>query len=160
MPYGFNDDKSKYDLDTLINGVRGVEQGGTGASTAAAARASLGVSYANATVLFDNDSNSSVNIVLEDSAANYEKLVICYRTNMNQFSSVEVWHPNNKTVSLGFVTTFSDNNVWFKHLEVNINGENVNAVGTRHQASINASGVVYYEVVDTVFVTQVIGYKA
>lgn len=57
MPFGFNDDKSKRDLDEyanaehthdvedIISGVFPIERGGTGSDTAAAARKALGLSY-------------------------------------------------------------------------------------------------------------------
>lgn len=157
MPYGFNNDKSKHDIETPLP----IADGGTGATTAEAARDLLGVSYANATILFDNNNNTAQTLTLPQSVANFDKLVICFRTNVDQYNSVEVWHPNNKYIALGAVANWaSDNNIWFKQQVVYLNGNKITPSGNGHQANISASGTYMNPETEIIYITQVIGYKA
>ena len=52
-------------------------------------------------VLFDDDSNTNQTITLSETAANFARMTICFKSSTDDnYSSVEVWHPNTKSVTL------------------------------------------------------------
>lgn len=52
-------------------------------------------------MLYDNDDTPAKGaITLSDSAANYTRLTICYKNTNGFYSSVDVYEPNGKTVTL------------------------------------------------------------
>lgn len=56
---------------------------------------------ANYVVLFDNDANVFQGaITLSESAANFEKLTICFKSNDDVYGSMDVARPNGKVVAL------------------------------------------------------------
>ena len=56
---------------------------------------------ANYVVLFDNDANVFQGpITLSESAANFEKLTICFKSNDGVYGSMDVARPNGKVVAL------------------------------------------------------------
>lgn len=99
MPYGFNPDKSKYDLGNLIP-----------------------------VVLYDNANGNTGSITLAQSAANFDYMRIYFKktTGKNQCSSVDVRNPNGKYVDLTIFEPQSDAGVlWFVSRLVRINGQTV-----------------------------------
>lgn len=120
-------------------------------------------------VLFDNDSNAlNATVTLSESAANFTRLVICYKTNDNDYSSMEVWHPNGKTIALttGVVAGTTSRALWVKAKRCKINGTQIATVATvsgstnywqTGQSQANGSGSV--TVGDYITITQVIGYR-
>ena len=67
---------------------------------------------ANYVVLFDNDANVFQGaITLSESAANFEKLTICFKSNDNVYCSMDVARPNGKVVAL--TTSFYNGTNYF-----------------------------------------------
>lgn len=56
--------------------------------------------YINGTTLYENASGSNETITLSDSAENYSKLIIEYKSSNGVYSSVEISNPNSKRVKL------------------------------------------------------------
>lgn len=149
----------------------GIANGGTGATTAAAARTNLGVSAASEVtnlkpvILFNNDNNAmNATITLSQSAANFRKFVICYKSSENDFASTEVWNPNNKVVSLSLANiNRTNNNMYIKLKTIKITGTTIKT----HSAGTNmwltgecvVNGGAALSIGDYITVTQVIGYK-
>ena len=78
-----------------------------------------------AKVTLYSSSGSNGTITLSDSAANYNHLKIYYRTSSSNsvYSSVEVYSPNDKSVSLmALRESYSSGNVYFSHKVVSISG--------------------------------------
>ena len=120
-------------------------------------------------VLFDNDSQAlSGAITLSESAANFERLTICYKTNDGDYASVDVMHPDGKTVSLHAVRTAgtTTRNVWLKSKTVKISGTYINTNSTAsggtnyYQTSqVRADGSQAATAGDYIAITQVLGYR-
>ena len=76
-------------------------------------------------VLFNNDSQSlSDTVTLSETAANWDALTICFRSDDNEFGSVEVVNPNGKRVALN-MTGYNGSSMWLKTKIVIINGTTI-----------------------------------
>ena len=68
--------------------------------SAANFRTLIGTSYSNAVSLYDNSSGTTGTVTLSQTAANFSILEIFFCDIDGNYSSVRVWSPNNKVVSL------------------------------------------------------------
>lgn len=68
--------------------------------SAANFRTLIGTSYSNAVSLYDNSSGTTGNVTLSQTAANFSILEIFFCDIDGNYSSVRVWSPNGKVVSL------------------------------------------------------------
>lgn len=122
-------------------------------------------------MLFDNDKAPlNIAITLSESAANFARLRIFFRTNDNQFSYVEVYRPNGKEVILESVSGNTSGTVspYFqvsmKSKVVKIDGTTIDTVmggNGKHitgEIGITASGKIYPRSADVCGITRVEGY--
>ena len=111
--------------------------------------------------LYNNTSGSNGTIALSDSSANYEYIEIFYRSNDNDYSSVKVYQPNGKNVSLFAARpNGSTTRVYQKYRVVNINGTSISTItnGAVQFTAIQSSGCVVVAETD-IYITRVIGFK-
>lgn len=114
-------------------------------------------------VLFDNDSNGfSSSVTLSESAANFDKFTIVYRSNDNFYASSEVLSPNGKSVSLTISVLASDSNLYLKSKVVFISGTSITTASSGSvyctgNAAVNGS--YNPNKVNCVAITQVIGWR-
>ena len=81
-------------------------------------------------VLYYNATGTNGNVTLSASAANFNHLTIYYRTNDNFHSSVDVFAPNGKIVSLQSIgVNNAGNNMYLKSRTVTINGTSITKNG-------------------------------
>ena len=106
-------------------------------------------------VLYNNASGTNGSVALSSSAANYTYLEIFYRGNDNQYSSVKVFEPNGKEVSL-LVSLTSSSQIYFKQKIVNISGTSITNTNYS-QARFNASSQGWSND-NYIYITRVIGY--
>lgn len=92
-----------------------ITNGGTGGTTATAARTNLGV-Y-TPVLLYENSSGNLGTIVLPDSAANYEFLDF----NITYRHCVRIYRPNNNTCLISYVAAEGNSLIWVAK-EVSVNG--------------------------------------
>mgnify|MGYP006896538350 FL=1 len=118
----------------------------------------------NTVVLFDNDANPFQGAVtLSESAENFEKLEICYKSNDNVYSAVTVANPNNKLVVL--TSSYYQNNgssLYLKSRTVQINGKVINTFedgNGYHTGEGQVDGSNAAMMVDSVTITQVYGIR-
>lgn len=117
----------------------------------------------NYVTLYDNDNNVfQGEISLNESAANFEKLTICFKSNDNVYASMDVANPNKKIVSL--TTSFYDGNASFyvKNRCYLIDGKTINtwkrSTSTVYQTGeVNAAGSNNASMGDFITITQVYG---
>lgn len=117
----------------------------------------------NYVTLYDNDNNVFQGAIsLNESAANFEKLTICFKSNDNVYASMDVANPNKKVVSL--TTSFYNGDAYFyvKNRCYLINGKTINTwkrgSSTVYQTGeINAAGSNNASTGDFVTITQVYG---
>lgn len=110
------------------------------------------------TVLFSNDAGTKENITLSDSAANYEYLEIFFRNNDNIYSSVKVYQPNNKKVSLISQYNNGSNTIWFKIAICLISGNTITC-GNAVEIKLVASNAITASSGNSNYITRVIGYN-
>ncbi len=112
-----------------------------------------------ATILYNNDSNpvSTTSITISESAANFAMLKICYKTNDNDYASVDVYNPNGKRVILWGVYPGSTA-AYCKASRWSINNTSMTYQDGCQMAFANASAVGY-TAGSYCAITQVIGYK-
>ena len=117
----------------------------------------------NYVTLYDNDNNVFHGAIsLNESAANFEKLTICFKSNDNVYASMDVANPNKKIVSL--TTSFYNGNASFyvKNRCYLIDGKTINtwkrSTSTVYQTGeVNAAGSNNASTGDFITITQVYG---
>ena len=117
----------------------------------------------NYVTLYDNDNNVFQGAIsLNESAANFEKLTICFKSNDNIYASMDVANPNKKIVSL--TTSFYNGNAYFyvKNRCYQIDGKTINtwkrSTSTVYQTGeVNAAGSNNASMGDLITITQVYG---
>lgn len=117
----------------------------------------------NYVTLYDNDNNVFQGAIsLNESAANFEKLTICFKSNDNVYASMDVANPNKKIVSL--TMGFYNGNAYFyvKNRCYLIDGKTINtwkrSTSTVYQAGeVNAVGSNNASMGDFITITQVYG---
>lgn len=117
----------------------------------------------NYVVLFDNDANVfRGSITLSESAANFEKLTICFKSNDNAYCSMDVARPNGKVVAL--TTSFYDgpNDFYVKNRCYKIDGKIINTWrrttdGDYQTGEVNAANSNAARMADLITITQVFG---
>jgi hypothetical protein len=117
----------------------------------------------NYVTLYDNDNNVFQGAIsLNESAANFEKLTICFKSNDNVYASMDVANPNKKIVSL--TTSFYNGNACFyvKNRCYLIDGKTINtwkrSTSTVYQTGeVNAAGSNNASMGDFITITQVYG---
>lgn len=117
----------------------------------------------NYVTLYDNDNNVFQGAIsLNESAANFEKLTICFKSNDNVYASMDVANPNKKVVSL--TTSFYNGDACFyvKNRCYLIDGKTINtwkrSTSTVYQTGeVNAAGSNNASTGDFITITQVYG---
>lgn len=117
----------------------------------------------NYVTLYDNDNNVFQGAIsLNESAANFEKLTICFKSNDNVYASMDVANPNKKVVAL--TTSFYAGNASFyvKNRCYLIDGKTINtwkrSTSTDYQTGeVNAAGSNNASTGDFLTITQVYG---
>lgn len=117
----------------------------------------------NYATLYDNDNNVFQGAIsLNESAANFEKLTICFKSNDNVYASMDVANPNKKVVSL--TTSFYNGDAYFyvKNRCYLIDGKTINtwkrSTSTIYQTGeVNAVGSNNASMGDFITITQVYG---
>lgn len=117
----------------------------------------------NYVTLYDNDNNVFPGAIsLNESAANFEKLTICFKSNDNVYASMDVANPNKKVVSL--TTSFYNGDAYFyvKNRCYLIDGKTINTwkrgTSTVYQTGeVNAAGSNNASTGDFITITQVYG---
>lgn len=117
----------------------------------------------NYVTLYDNDNNVFQGAIsLNESAANFEKLTICFKSNDNVYASMDVANPNKKIVSL--TMGFYNGNAYFyvKNRCYLIDGKTINtwkrSTSTVYQTGeVNAAGSNNASTGDFITITQVYG---
>lgn len=117
----------------------------------------------NYVTLYDNDNNVFQGAIsLNESAANFEKLTICFKSNDNVYASMDVANPNKKVVSL--TTSFYNGDAYFyvKNRCYLIDGKTINtwkrSTSTDYQTGeVNAAGSNNASTGDFITITQVYG---
>lgn len=117
----------------------------------------------NYVTLYDNDKNVFQGAIsLNESAANFEKLTICFKSNDNVYASMDVANPNKKVVSL--TTSFYNGNAYLyvKNRCYLIDGKTINtwkrSTSTVYQTGeVNAAGSNNASMGDFITITQVYG---
>lgn len=118
---------------------------------------------ANYVVLFDNDANVfQGSITLSESAANFEKLTICFKSNDGVYGSMDVARPNGKVVALttSFYVTpaeFYVKNRCYKIDNKNINTWKRNTNSDYQTGEVNAANSNAAHMGDYLTITQVFG---
>lgn len=117
----------------------------------------------NYVTLYDNDNNVFQGAIsLNESAANFEKLTICFKSNDNIYASMDVANPNKKIVSLTTGLYNGDANFYVKNRCYLIDGKTINtwksSTSTVYQTGeVNAAGSNNASMGDFITITQVYG---
>lgn len=156
-------DRYKVKIDTLsLTHALPIGSGGTGSTSAANARSALGVP-SKPVLLYDNDNgSSSITLSGSDSFANYEHITICFKMSAdNNYSSVEVWHPNGKSVSLMAGRPYATG-VWNKTSTYTISGNKITLKSGDVPVDwyIDGSSPGSSQQTANIYITQIIGYKS
>lgn len=117
----------------------------------------------NYATLYDNDNNVFHGAIsLNESAANFEKLTICFKSNDNVYASMDVANPNKKVVSLTTSFYNGDASFYVKNRCYLIDGKTINtwkrSTSTAYQTGeVNAAGSNNASMGDFITITQVYG---
>lgn len=117
----------------------------------------------NYVTLYDNDNNVFQGAIsLNESAANFEKLTICFKSNDNVYASMDVASPNKKVVSLTTSFYIGDASFYVKNRCYLIDGKTINtwkrSSSTVYQTGeVNVAGSNNASMGDFITITQVYG---
>lgn len=117
----------------------------------------------NYVTLYDNDNNVFQGaITLSESAANFEKLTICFKSNDNAYCSMDVARPNGKVVALTTSFYNGPNDFYVKNRCYKIDGKIINtwrraANGDYQTGEVNAANSNAARMADLITITQVFG---
>ena len=117
----------------------------------------------NYVTLYDNDNNVFQGAIsLNESAANFEKLTICFKSNDNIYASMDVANPNKKIVALTTSFYNGDASFYVKNRCYLIDGKTINtwkrSTSTIYQTGeVNAAGSNNASTGDYITITQVYG---
>lgn len=117
----------------------------------------------NYATLYDNNNNVFQGAIsLNESAANFEKLTICFKSNDNVYASMDVANPNKKVVSLTTSFYNGDASFYVKNRCYLIDGKTINtwkrSTSTVYQTGeVNAAGSNNASMGDFITITQVYG---
>ncbi|MCI1935164.1 MAG: hypothetical protein LKJ44_08085 [Bifidobacteriaceae bacterium] len=115
----------------------------------------------NVVVLFDNDNQPfSGAVSLTETAANFEKLTICFRTNDDLYGSMDVAKPNNKKIILSNITFIAEGNIYVKSRTYVITDKTINTYksSTNYQSGeVNVTLGQAGRQKDVIAITQVYG---
>lgn len=118
---------------------------------------------ANYVVLFDNDANVfQGSITLSESAANFEKLTICFKSNDGVYGSMDVARPNGKVVALTTSIYVAPDAFYVKNRCYKIDNKNINTwkidTNSDYQTGeVNAANSNAARTGDYLTITQVFG---
>lgn len=118
---------------------------------------------ANYVVLFDNDANVFQGpITLSESAANFEKLTICFKSNNGVYGSMDVARPNGKVVALTTSIYVTPDDFYVKNRCYKIDNKNINTwkrnTNSDYQTGeVNAANSNAAHMGDYITITQVFG---
>lgn len=118
---------------------------------------------ANYVVLFDNDANVFQGaITLSESAANFEKLTICFKSNDGAYGSMDVARPNGKVVALTTSIYVAPAEFYVKNRCYKIDNKNINTwkrnTNSDYQTGeVNAANSNAAHTCDFITITQVFG---
>lgn len=118
---------------------------------------------ANYVVLFDNDANVFQGpITLSESAANFEKLTICFKSNDGVYGSMDVARPNGKVVALTTSIYAAPADFYVKNRCYKIDNKNINTwkrnTNSDYQTGeVNAANSNAAHMGDYITITQVFG---
>lgn len=118
---------------------------------------------ANYVVLFDNDANVFQGaITLSESAANFEKLTICFKSNDGVYGSMDVARPNGKVVALTTSIYATPSDFYVKNRCYKIDNKNINTwkrnTNSDYQTGeVNAANSNAAHMGDYLTITQVFG---
>lgn len=118
---------------------------------------------ANYVVLFDNDANVFQGaITLSESAANFEKLTICFKSNDGVYGSMDVARPNGKVVALTTSIYLTNADFYVKNRCYKIDNKNINTWKRKPDSDyqtgeVNAANSNAAHMGDYITITQVFG---
>lgn len=118
----------------------------------------------NTVVLYDNDNTPfSGAITLSESAANFERLTICFRSNDNVFSSMDVVNPDGKAISLTTAFFNETSHFLLKNRCYKITGKTINTYSLSTDKWVTGEANVCNSTqgtrTDVLVITQVIGMR-
>lgn len=117
----------------------------------------------NYVTLYDNDNNVFQGAIsLNESAANFEKLTICFKSNDNVYASMDVANPNKKIVSLTTSLYNGNADFYVKNRCYLIDGKTINTWERStstvfHTGEVNAANSNNATMGDFITITQVYG---
>ena len=116
--------------------------------------------YINGEVLYYNASGSNSDITLSDSAENYKRIKILYKSNDDYYNSVEVEEPNDKKVNfLCVYHKYNETGFYMKNKVMKILGTSMSIYNNQYgETSISSSGTSFNNN-NYIYITKVIGYK-
>lgn len=135
-----------------------ISQGGTGGTTATAARTNLEVR--KEVVLYTNTSGSAGSIPLSDSAANYDKIVIYFCDNNSCYSDIEIDTPNGKSAQLFTAWhRLATTTLYIKVAQILITGSSIEFAGNKGDTVMSANGISCTSSTEHIKIWKVVGYK-
>lgn len=113
----------------------------------------------NRVLLYDNDSNvvGTTSVTLSGTAANFDMIKICYKTNDGDHASVDVYRPNGKNACL-WGALISGTSIYTKQRVVKIQDTTITNLNGG-QGYLYGSSTQGTWAGDYIAITQVIGYR-
>lgn len=107
-------------------------------------------------ILFNDENGSNQSIVLSNSANNYPRIKIFFKTNDGYTYSTEIMQPYGTTTLQGD-NPFNNTDYYIKVSKINISGDSI-TFSNHLEANINNNGASTYDR-NNIFITRVEGWK-
>lgn len=135
-----------------------VANGGTGGTTASAARTNLEVMKAY--TLYENSSGTQSTITLSDSSANYEYIEIYFRDNSSCCEFSKVYNPNGVAITLSTIKVSSNyDRVWIKPSVISISENTITFTIEACRATLMKSNEITITNTSNIWICKIVGYK-
>ena len=112
-----------------------------------------------AEVLYNNATGTNGTVTLSETSANFDYIEVFYRNNDNLYSSLKVYQPNGKKITMRGALTASGTLTYIKEKNCLISGTSITPQDYVEYA-IGASGISNYNGSNNlIYITRVIGYR-
>lgn len=133
-----------------------IANGGTGGTTESSAISSLGI---DGTALYSNSSGTNGTVLLSETSANFNRMMIYFKHNDGEHGSLEINSPDGKSALLSTMKYRNDNVTYITSSKISISGTQITWTGDHGYNRLKSQPEITMNNVEYMYITKVVGYK-